>query len=140
MKHKFRGVICSNKKTWIYGSLIENNGHPIIIRAVGDFSVANNGDHWSITKPAYRVKSESVGLCSGLHDKNDKDIYEGDIVLDHWGNECAVEYNDGCFWVCQMDREDVTPLYVHCDTLTPILCEVVGNLHTGKYVKTVKEG
>lgn len=74
---KFRGKDLFKGK-WVFGSLIENE--------VGDlFILTDNGDH--------HVVSETVGQFTGLHDDNDSEIYEGDII--HIAGRGFEEYDFG---------------------------------------------
>ena len=70
---KFRGL--NSKKEWLYGDFIHNRGE-VFIAPIG---IAN-----PLAKAEdFVVDENTVGLFSGLFDKNRKEIYDGDIIIKH---------------------------------------------------------
>lgn len=117
---KFRGKRLDNGK-WVYGSLAETHG----IHFIGIPTAPGNPVY---TMEWKEVDSATVGQFTGLLDKNGKEIYEGDIVLQR-GYNCikpmVVGFERGAFiagWHSGSSTQ-ISPMLIQKR------CENIGNIH-----------
>lgn len=126
---KFRGFNAKNNQ-WLYGSHIINRGKNFV--APDEFA---DDKTWE----DYEVEPETIGEFTGLHDKNGKEIYEGDIVSHPWKDpifgdlvetgefvHSTICFNNGAFVVnYRLDGE-----YIYLQDFVRLKClEVIGNIH-----------
>jgi uncharacterized phage protein (TIGR01671 family) len=109
---------------WVYGDLIHKRHDRDALMIQDENGLGSD------------VIPESVGQFTGLHDKNGKEIYEGDIVrfidytytpLDGLKHEGYIAYNKGYFEIVVGDNLRYClhslQLWVYNH------CEVIGNIH-----------
>lgn len=113
-----------NKKQKTY-----NYKHPFNIS--GSFYIAQNGvllsDYGNTITPEVKQDDFVIERFTGLRDKNDHTIYEGDIVSEHNGDLKGIvkQASDGQ-WVIYWNNipDGCSVLFKHSN-----LCEVIGNIN-----------
>ena len=128
-ENKFRGLRVANNE-WVYGSLIQKEGYSaIVIFDKGHDAVYN----------AYlelQVIPESVGQFTGIIDKDDVDIYEGDkCIRDGDKDVYIVSWNQqqAQYWLMPLNNSVFDfPRQLSNGYLKLIKIKVVGNIHENK--------
>lgn len=118
---KFR-VWSKKQKTYAYK-------HPFNVS--GSFYIAQNGvllsDYGKAITPEIKQNDFVIERFTGLRDKNDHTIYEGDIVSEHNGDlKGVVKQAEDGQWVIYWDNipDGRSVLFEHSN-----FCGVIGNIH-----------
>lgn len=131
---KFRGKRLTDG-AWIYGDFFRNRG----LSFIASDGIAENP---LATWRDYNVDPETVGQFTGLHDKNGKEIYEGDLIKSPSGLVYTVIFGT---WVHDEKKEfpKIIDKYEHtgwcisldgntpCELLDSEVCSgvIAGNVH-----------
>lgn len=114
---EFRGKRFDNGQ-WAYGNLIiDDSGNSEII------------DYENNREIRYDVRGETIGQFTGKYDKNQRKVYEGDIVLQQGYNgrkeKMVVRFEYGAFIVGYHSGSSTRKKPM----LISDKCEVIGNIH-----------
>ena len=127
---KFRGR--TPKGEWLYGDLQQWSNGDVYIGTQNEMWPDDGYPHTDYLSIA-KVNENTVGQFTGLHDKNGKEIYEGDIVRFNQKflieNILRVGYeysHRGGFSLCT--KEGYYGMFGDA-WLEPFYCEVIGNIH-----------
>lgn len=91
---KFRGKRV-DVSSWVYGNLRqENSGNKVIMTNLSTWG--DNGDNVDPYGEDVIVNPDTIGQFTGLHDKNGKEIFEGDIIRNE-SCKGVVVYKNGAF-------------------------------------------
>lgn len=120
----FRGK-CSNNGEWVEGFYTKQN----ISHYFGCPVIENNVDD-------YMVEEYTVGQFTGLIDRNDKKIFEGDIVKTKYGRLCIVVWFSSTAYIgWDLKPVDTIENCIHTkapdayDVFEKDNLEVVGNIY-----------
>lgn len=120
------------KGEWVFGNLITNDGVPYI---VGD--IMDCGSDYIILEFWYPVIPETVGQYIGREDKNDKEIYEMDIVRNTFRTK---EQILECYW----NNSDLSFCFRDINLKNGVdyiitNAEIIGNIHDNPELLEAKE-
>lgn len=105
------------KEEWVYGDLVKTKNFVAIKKT--------NGDYFHPTQ----VSPNTVGQYTGLKDKNNKKIFEGDIVIIGEKLKTKVVYYDGAFRM----QSEFSPTPTDTTDMGYMMREfsvrVIGNIH-----------
>ena len=120
----FRGKRLDNGE-WVYGHLYTQVYHPDTIEEEWYWFIKPIGSESWVS---YRVDTSTVCQYTGLNDKNDKRIFEGDILSIWNDRNDVVVFEDGAFI---MEDTEIPMRFA-------IKFEVIGNVHDNP--EFMKEG
>ena len=112
---------------WVYGGVCQGVGSHSIIYGNDDVELKKSTEKWV-------VYTDTIGQYAGMPDKNDRPIFDGDIVKDENGVIYPVVWGGTGFFLKYAPPHshgfhyDLLPLSNYWHAHGPII-EVIGNIH-----------
>ena len=106
---------------WVYGNLIKNGNRPMITADIlEEIDESIYPEWWVVVEP------KSVGQYTGLKDKNGREIYEGDVLKNDYGDIWVVVWN-GTGFMLELNGESKNIYSANEYYFSG--CEVIGNIY-----------
>lgn len=119
---KFRAKNAGTPRCWVYGYFVIERGCCYIINDDGDF----------------KVITDTQSQYTGLHDKNGKEIYEGDIVrttFNYAENEIGViQWSSNEFLAVTAENSALSNLRVTAQMFGSKGVEIIGNIYEDSHL------
>ena len=126
---RFRGKRLDNKE-WVYGYLVKSEDYIFDYSERIDIPFIIPIDNFNLKDyREYRIIEETLGQFTGLYDKNNVAIYEGDKMKNSKGGKGIVKYSKYGEYVLEFEDDNTM------SSFNPAILrnyEVYGNIHEGE--------